>query len=268
MRELVQRLRSRSFGFVLVVVVALFVANAFALSDFLSPGTWMGTLGLFAPFALVAMANTPAIISGNGGIDISAAANMNFVNVLFVVVLLPHGLGRAEIAIPLLLIAGALVGLCNGVMVAVLRYQPVIATLAAYFILTGISLSLATNPVAAGQNWTNSFTSTPWPIVLIATPLVVWQVLARSAYVRNLLLVGSNGPAAFSAGIDVRTVTVVAYTLGGAFAALGGMALTSILRSADSSLALQYTLIGIAAVALGGTPFGGGAPPHCICCRI
>ena len=42
------------------------------------------------------------------------------------------------------------------------------------------------------------------------------------------------------------------------FAAIAGLALTGIIRSADSSLGLQYTLIAIAAVSLGGTPVGGG----------
>ena len=51
---------------------------------------------------------------------------------------------------------------------------------------------------------------------------------------------------------------VLAYSLGGAFAAVGGVALTALVSSTQASGFAQYTLIALAAVALGGTQLGGG----------
>jgi ribose transport system permease protein len=258
MLEALKRARAHPSWFVFGLTIALFVGNVLILPRFAAPSGWMGTLAGFAPFALVAVASTPAILSGGGGIDISVAATMNLVNVVFVVALLPHGLGGVAVAVPLMLIIGATVGLCNGVVIAVLRYQPVIATISAFFIVSGISLQLATTPVPAPSSWIDQVGTFPWPLVLIGAPIATWMLLSRTAYLRNLLLVGSDPAAAFSAGISVSATTIIAYTLGGLFAAVAGIALTGVLRSADSSLALQYALIGIAAVVIGGTPLGGG----------
>ena len=70
--------------------------------------------------------------------------------------------------------------------------------------------------------------------------------------------IGGDAPTAFASGVNVAVVRIVAYALGGMFAAIAGVALTGLIHSADSSLGLQYTLIAIAAVSLGGTPIGGG----------
>jgi ribose transport system permease protein len=258
MRELLAASRRHSYWYVLLLAVALLIANIAVLPNFASPSGLVVTLAEFAPIALIAMANTPAILSGGGGIDISVAATMNLVNVLYVAVLLPRGLGGAGVSAVLLLLLGGGIGACNGIMVAVLRYQPVIATIASFFIIDGVSLAIATTPVSAGPNWTDHLAGFPWPLLLIGLPLAGWAVLRRTAYVRNLLLLGADPPAAFSAGIDTRVISISAYALGGVIAAIAGIALTTVLRSADSSLALQYALIGVASVAIGGTALSGG----------
>jgi ribose transport system permease protein len=89
-------------------------------------------------------------------------------------------------------------------------------------------------------------------------PLLIWMVLRRTAYLKTLYAVGGDDVTAFSAGVNVAAVRVLAYTLGGVFAAIGGIALTALIQSADSSNSTQYTLVAIAAVALGGTSLGGG----------
>ncbi|HVI17741.1 MAG TPA: hypothetical protein VM712_05160, partial [Gaiellales bacterium] len=98
----------------------------------------------------------------------------------------------------------------------------------------------------------------PGGLLLVAAPLVVWWLLSRTAFHRNLYAVGGNDATAFSAGIDVTAVRVLAYSLGGAFAAVGGVALTALVSSTQASGFAQYTLIALAAVALGGTQLGGG----------
>ena len=68
---------------------------------------------------------------------------------------------------------------------------------------------------------------------------------------------GGDDRAAFSAGINVTLVRVIAYTIGGLFAGVAGMSLTALVQSADPTLGPQYTLVAIAAVALGGTSLAG-----------
>jgi ribose transport system permease protein len=262
MPDVMLYLRRYSFAFALALVVVLVVANVIALPSWGSPSSYAQTLGEFAPFALAAMASTPAILSGNGGLDISIGPQMTLVNVVFVVVLMGHGLGGEATAIPILLGMGLAIGLINGFLVAILHYQPVVATLCAFFVIGGVALEVASSPASAPANWSTHLAHSVGPIpggvLTIGAPLLLLFALRRTAYVRNLLAVGANDAAAYSAGVNVTAIRVSAYALGGLIAAVGGIALTGLLQSADASLGTQYTLVAIAAVSLGGTPLGGG----------
>ena len=92
----------------------------------------------------------------------------------------------------------------------------------------------------------------------MAIPLVIWFALSRTAFHRNLYAVGGNDATAFSTGVNVTATRVIAYALGGMFAAVGGIALTALVQTTQTTAVTQYTLIALAAVALGGTSFAGG----------
>jgi ribose transport system permease protein len=251
-----------SFLFALALFLALLVANIVALPAFADPSSYAATLGQLAPFALVAVASTPSILSGNGGIDVSIGPLMGLLGIVYVVELLPHGLGRPEVAIPLTLALGAAVGSVNGIAVSLLRYPPVIATLCAYFVLAGIGQKLAPTPRFAEPNWTDrlgeSYGPVPGGLLTIAAPLAAWMLLRRTAFVTQLRAVGGNDVAAFTAGVRVTAIRVAAYALGGAFAGVAALALTGLVRDGDATIGPQYTLVALVAVALGGTPLTGG----------
>jgi ribose transport system permease protein len=252
----------RSYVFAAGFAAALLVANVIAQSSFVDPSTWASTLSSFAPLAIIAMANTPSILSGGGGLDISVAPLMSLINIFFVVELLPHGLGSVAVSLPIMLLMGILVGALNGVLVTVLRYQPVIATLCIAFVLLGVNLAITAAPVGARANWTdqlaNSIGPIPGALFTIGAPVVVWAILRRSSYTDALYAVGGDDVAAYSAGVRVTWVRIVAYALGGLFAAVGGIALTALISSADPTFGLEFAIIGITSVALGGTSLWGG----------
>lgn len=255
--------RTRTFAFALVLSVVLLVANIAVLPSFGSPDNYDTNLMLFAPFALVAMAAIPSILSGGGGLDLSVGLNAGLVSNVLILYLLPHGnWGSAWLAVPLSIALGAAIGLVNGLSVAVLRYQPVIATLCMLFVLQGINQKIAGAPTAAPPSWTQhlaeGFGPIPGGLVLIAAPVVVWLLLLRIPFHRTLLAVGGNDATAYSSGVDVTRVRILAYTLGGAFAGVAGIAIATLLQSSDGNAGLEYVLISLAAVALGGTPIGGG----------
>jgi ribose transport system permease protein len=254
--------REYTFVFALLLAVALLIANIVAEPAFVSWSQVPGELGTLAPFALAAMASTPAILVGGGGIDLSIAPLMGLCNVVLVVGLLPHGLGNPAAALPLLLILGGAIGALNGFLVAVLRYPPVIATLAVYFVLGGINLRLAPNPVNSFPGWTrelaNSLWHIPGAVITIGGVLLFWFFFRRTAYYAALFAVGGDDVAAYSAGVNATLVRIGAYTLGGMIAAIAGIALTGTIQSADITVWPSFVLIALAAVALGGTSLTGG----------
>lgn len=255
-------LRARPWGFAAVIVIALLIANIIARSSFATPSSWPATLATFAPFALAAMASTPQILSGPGNIDISIGPLLNLVNIMIVAVLIPDGLGSAWIAIPIALALGAVVGVINGVLVSVMRFQAVLATLCMLFVLEGVGQKILANPTTGSTPWLahlgNKVGPVPGALILILVPFVLWIALRRTAYVRTLFSVGGDDAAAFSAGVNVTAVRIIAFALGGLVAGVAGIALAAATQSADSSQALQYTLPALAAVAIGGTSFLGG----------
>lgn len=254
--------RQRPAGFAVVLAIALIIANIAAQPTFADPSQIPPTLGTLAPFAIAGMASTPAFLAGGGGIDLSIAPLMGFVNIILVTQLFGTSLGKPEFAIPILLAIGAAIGAINGVMIARLRYPPVIATLGTFFVLSGIDLDLVPDPVTASNNWTNSLAGSVGPVpgalLTVGVPLLLWLGLRRTAFVESLLAVGDHDATAFSAGVKVNSVRITAYTLGGLLAAVGGIALTGLIQSADASVFNDYILVALAAVALGGTNLAGG----------
>lgn len=261
-RRLVDSARQRPAGFAALLVVVLIFVNIIVQPDFASWSQIAPTLGTMAPFAIAGMASTPAFLSGGGGIDLSTAPLIGFVNILLVTKLFGTAFGSPLLAVPILLAVGAAVGAINGVLIARLRIPPVIATLATYFVLSGVDLDLVPNPVTATPNWTDhlagSIGPVPGAVVTIGVPLLLWAALRRSAFVEALLSVGDHDATSFSAGIDVNSVRIMAYALGGLIAAIGGIALTGLVQSADSQTFGNYLLVALAAVALGGANLSGG----------
>jgi ribose transport system permease protein len=263
MSDAISRLGSKRIAFAVVFAVALFIANAIESSGFLSTSNLEVNAGTLAPFVLAAMASTPAFLSGGGGIDLSVTPLMALSNIVLVTGMLGTGLGSPLIAIPLLLLMGAVVGAGNGLLIAKLRFPPVIATLGTFFMLSGLDLGLLPTPITAKPGWIDSLAGdvgpVPGAVFTILVPLACWWLLRRTPLVSMILSVGDNAASSFSAGVSVDAVKIAAYTIGGLLAALGGIALSGLIRSADTTSYTGYTVAALAAVALGGTNLAGGA---------
>jgi ribose transport system permease protein len=255
-------LRTRPWLFAASLSLSLLIANIVAEPDFGSPSNWPQELATLAPLVLVAMASTPAIVSGGGGLDLSVGPLAVMVNVVLVQSLLPHGIDTVWTCLPILIALGLAVGAINGILVSTLRYVPVIATLCTTFVITGVNLKLGATSRSAGDNWTQDLADKVGPIpgalILIAVPVVIWLTLSRTSYHRSLYGVGGNDVTAFSAGVNVAATRVVAYALGGLFAVFAGIALTALVQSSQATSTSYYILVGLTAVALGGTPLLGG----------
>lgn len=201
---------------------------------------------------------------------------------------LPGGVTGMALGAVICLLIGAVAGLINGVIVVYGRIQPIIATLATGAVYIGIALFLRPQPggkIDDNLNWalTNAlsdFASTvhifndgaaPWfaPFAGIPTPfallvliiLVVWVPFSRTVTGRTIYAIGSAEGAAYMSGLNINRARIAAFTLGGFFAACGGLflAIQTSSGNADIPQAGAYTLNSIAAVVIGGTSLLGGA---------
>ena len=257
-RQNVQRAaRTYSWGFAAVLTIGMLAANittehgGFGLSD---------QLANVAPLAIAAIASAPSIIGG--GFDLSISPLIVLTNSVFIVYLVPHGLGGA-VSVPIMLGIGLAVGLVNGLLIIGLRVQPIVVTLAMYFGLQGVDLLIAPNPASVNstgwlEHLAGSIGPVPGGLLSIGIPMLIWFGLRFVPFRRLLYAVGSNDATAFSSGVNVNVIRVASYALGGLFAGFGGLALTGLVNSADASNATEYTLVAIAAIVLGGTSLAGG----------
>lgn len=248
------------FAFAVLLCVVLLVLNVIVSPSFASPSRWATTLGTLAPFVLIGFASTPAVLSG--GVDVSVGPLATLTSMIFVVWLLPAGLGDWYISVPILLGIAALIGAVNGILVAVVRLHPVVATTGMLFLLIGLALTISRTSAQAPANWTAPLARSIWflpgAVITIGGAAAIWFALRRTAFVRNLLATGESDVSAYGSGVPVTGVRIVAYATGGLFAGIGGIALVALLQSAEPSLATSYALLGLAAVVIGGTSLGGG----------
>ncbi|WP_210529619.1 ABC transporter permease [Rubellimicrobium arenae] len=215
-----------------------------------------------APVALLAIGMT--LVIATRGIDLSVGAVMAICGaVAAAAVDRGWGLGAA---IPLALGAGLLCGLWNGFLVAVLRIQPIVATLILMVAGRGIA-----QLVTAGQILTFSdegfaflgsgtFLGLPVPAwAWILAGIVAGLVVRRTALGLLIESVGVNLRASRLAGVDSTVLLVTVYMISGLCAAVAGLIVTGDIRGADANNAgLWLELDAILAVAIGGTSLLGG----------
>ncbi|WP_432990617.1 ABC transporter permease [Dactylosporangium sp. CA-233914] len=244
-----------------LAVVVMLVLTVGESTDFLHSG-WKLVLVYASPLLLLAMAQTPVVLSGGGGLDLSVGPAAGLVSVVIAAVLVPHQLSVAWFVVASTVLLGAAIGALNGTLVTLVRIPPIIATLATYLVFAGLATQILGAPTGFLPAWMSWFTGTDGPVPNVLWVLVgvggLWWLLTRTAYGRNLMLVGSNDRAAFTAGVNVTAVRFLAYVVTGIMTGIAGLVLTAVLGGADATVGPTYTLKAVAAVALGGISLAGG----------
>lgn len=245
----------------LVAVAVLVVLTLGESPEFLDGG-WKLVLVYASPLILLAMAQTPVVLSGGGGLDLSVGPAAGLVSVVIAAVLIPRDLSVAWLVIGVAILLGALIGAANGALVTMVRIPPIIATLATYLVFAGLATQILGAPTGFLPQWMSWFTGTDGVVPNVTWVLAVvgalWWLLTRTAFGRNLMMVGSNDRAAYTAGVPVTAVRFLAYVVTGAITGVAGLVLTAVLGGADATVGPTYTLQAVAAVALGGISLAGG----------
>lgn len=245
-------------GFAPILLIILLAINIYLNPSRFAPASWGTLLGLAAPLIGAAVASTPAFLGGRGGIDVSVGPLMGFVNAIIVLVFI-QGLGVISpwVIVPVALLVGLAGGAVNGFLAAILRIQPIVATLGTYLVLVGVTLTILPAPTGSAPPWLLQMAGN-WSILPLGGVFLVWWGICRLPYYDQLMAVGSDDRAAYTAGVPVTLVRFVSFAITGLFAGAAGLMLTALIGSADPAVGPTYTLIAISAVALGGVSLAGG----------
>lgn len=247
-----------------LIVVILF---SFIRYDNFDAITINSILNFNAQFGLIALGMTFVIMTG--GIDLSVGGIAALASVV-AALLSPHGFFIALFAA---ILAGTLVGIVNGFIVAWMGVPPFITTLATLYIVRGIALRLINDAASinldqhsdfntiAGTTLGAGFFSPPLPftipLLLVAFVLGI-LVLRYTRFGRNVLAIGGNAEAAQLMGLPVRRTRFLVYVLSGALSGLVGILLAINLNGGSATEGNGWELIAIAAVVVGGTLLTGG----------
>ncbi|MFC6488598.1 ABC transporter permease [Nitratireductor sp. GCM10026969] len=244
-----------------VIYVVLIVATG--QTHYLSAGNLVGVLSRSIALAITAIGQTFVILTAS--IDLSVAALISASAVLASVVM---GGEPAMIvpAIAAVMALGAVVGLINGLVVAKLEVNPLIATLGMALIIQGCLSAFVSNFAGAVPRTFQffaygTFFGLPFSLVVLGALVVLsWFVLRFTRFGANIYSVGGNRDAARFAGIKTARVTIAAHVVCSLCAALAGLYLASRLGSGAPWIGREgmYDLESIAVVVIGGTILAGG----------
>jgi ribose transport system permease protein len=202
-----------------------------------------------------------------GGFDLSVSVNMGFSATMMAYFLQIVGI-PLEWSIVLGLATGATVGFVNGVLIAVFRINPLIATLGMATALLGLGFYPNGSKPYFGfpQSYTLNFGVGNWgafPATLgiaAIVVVVVWIVFSRLKAGLYIYAIGGSREMCRQSGVPVARYTILAYTLCGLLAGLAGLMLGARIGviNADIGYTSGYELEAIAAAVIGGALIGGG----------
>lgn len=255
-----------------LALVALIIAGALMNPNFLSYANITNVLARSAFIGIIAVGMTFVIASG--GLDLSVGSMAAFVAGLMILVMnsaLPIlGVGIPVILLGMLtaIVAGAIAGAINGILITKLRIEAFIVTLGSM----GIYRSLVTW-LADGGTLSLDFSlrtlyrpvyydgilGVAWPIIVFAVVAILGEIaMRRSRFGRYCAAVGSNDQVARYSSVSVDRVRMATYIILGLLVGLATIMYVPRLGSASASTGVLWELEAIAAVIIGGTVLKGG----------
>jgi ribose transport system permease protein len=254
-KDLLQKFAALA-GLLLLVLVFSLTSEAF-----FTVGNGMTVALQVTSIALLGVGATCVIIAG--GIDLSVGSVLALSGVLAALAT------KAGVPVPLAMalgvLAGAVCGAVNGLLVTRAKLPPFIATLGMMSVARGAALVFTEGrPVSGfdeGFRWlaTGSVGPIPAPVIVMVVVYVCAHiVLTRTTFGRYVYAIGGNEEATRLSGVAVRFHKTAIYCVAGLLSAVAAIVLTARLNSAQPIAGMMYELDAIAATVIGGTSLMGG----------
>jgi ribose transport system permease protein len=253
----------RDYGIVAFFIV-LFCYFAVASNVFLTSQNLLNLVFQNATIGVAACAVTLTIIAGN--FDLSLGSIFVLSEVLAAYAAVHYGVAWAW---PVAIVAGAIMGSINGLLVTRLRVNAFLATLATALSFGGIAEGvthggLLITPASKAFTFIgqHKIGGIQYPVIIFAVVAIVLQlVLAYTVFGRHLYGIGDNRNAARLSGLKVDRTILMTFIVTGAACGVSGMIDASTTGSGTSDmsgLGGTLALLAIAGVALGGSSIFGG----------
>lgn len=256
-----QLLAQRELSIFLVVLVGAIFLH-FASGNFASKANLIALVLGLSFDAIVAVGMTVLLVSGQ--FDLSVGSTLALAGAVAGFAIMKWD-ASVPVGIVLGLLAGAAIGVVNGLLVAKVRVNALIATLGMMSVGRGIVLLLTSGygipnlPDSFNNLAQGSFLGLQYPVWFMVFFVVVGDVLLRrSRFFRQSYFVGGNERSARLSGINVDFIKISNFVICGLMAAVAGLLLTGRFGSASVSAGVGTELRVISAVVIGGASLAGG----------
>ncbi|MDG6882385.1 Galactoside transport system permease protein mglC [Phocoenobacter uteri] len=270
-------LKQNAIYFVLLILLTVIISQD---SSFLSLRNFSNILTQSSVRLIIALGVAGLLVTQ--GTDLSAGRQVGLTAVVSATLLQSldnvnrvfPDLGEIPIPVVILIVCaiGAIIGLINGLVIAVLNVTPFIATLGTMIIVYGINSlyydAVGASPIAGfsdafldfTQNFfrIGSFKLSYITIYAAIITVLVWIMWNKTRFGKNIFAIGGNPEAARVSGVNVTRNLIVIYMIAGMLYAFAGMLEGGRVGSATNNLGFMYELDAIAACVVGGVSFAGG----------
>jgi ribose transport system permease protein len=207
-----------------------------------------------------------AVIVISGGIDLSLGVMVAVINVSAASLMENQSFATSLLIAVGLMFLGVLLGTINGGLCVLTGVPDIVVTLAMSFVWGGVALLIMRtpgggSPVEYQALGTGIFFSEWIPAGAIVIALVlalVWLPIRWRRPGFAIYAIGSQRERAYLSGVNVATTRILAYAIGGFFAAMGGLAATATTGIGTPYAGTFITLNSVAAIVLGGVSLAGG----------
>jgi ribose transport system permease protein len=254
---------------IVILAIAISPAAADGSRVFLQAGNLTDILRQISLIGMIALSMTFVILTG--GIDLSVGSILALATCIAAMCLTRMAPGMsypAHIALAIAAAAAAagLTGVLNGVVIATLRIQPFIVTLASMIGVRGLAKWVTQNEnidIGFGRDVAASFAAVFREKAIVIGSYAVAAalfalLLARTVFGRHVRAIGDNEKAAQYAGLPIRSTKIWVYTISGLLSGLAGVLYAAENHQGNPNAGVAYELDAIAAVVIGGTPLSGG----------
>ena len=248
---------------VLVVLIVLFTALN---PQFLSLKNAARIAIAVSPALMVACGVTFIIIMGSIDLSMEGAVSLNAVVFAFLFVFLGGTLGSwGWVALPLIVVFGAVFGLINGLIHVKLRVPSFMASLAMGFVGTGAAILLTGGNIVRVDDdlfrGLLTYRILGFPIMVYvagAFLLLAWFIQKYTALGRNFYAIGGGEELAHASGVNVGRVRIIGFALAGMFYAVAAILAVGKIGQAESVSGANFMFISITSVVVGGVALWGG----------
>lgn len=270
--------------FLLIITIVLFIVMylagiiIFQSKGFAKPQVFLNLFISNAGLIVIAAGMTMVMITG--GIDISVGSVVALTCMMLAWMMEVKGVGAIP-ALIIVLLMGILFGLAQGFLIAYLKLQPFIVTLAGMFFARGMTAIISQEMISIKNEmflrWAKSKINLTflggtvnkkgvvnypflYPSVIIAliVLVLVFVLLKYTKFGRAIYAVGGNEQSALMMGLNVRRTKLLVYVINGFLCSLGGFLFGLNTCAGFVEQAKGFEMEAIASAVIGGTLLTGG----------